>query len=127
MDPTLKIVEFVLPQGTLEWFDVSSSQMTPKEIHITLEEKNNPPLTPEIQDARVVSKGFTDIMVTDFPLRGRRVTLLFRRRYWKVEGRHELLKREIELCAPGTQLQTEFAAFLKGASRDVCELFDEYC
>lgn len=127
MDPILKIVEFVLPQGTLEWFDVFSSSMTPEEIHITLEEKNNPPLTAELQDTRVISKGFTDITVTDFPLRGRRVTLLFRRRYWKVEGRPELLKREICLCAPGTQLETEFADFLKGASRETRELFDEYC
>lgn len=127
MQPLLNIVEFVLPQGTLEWFDVADSSMTSDELRITLVEKNHPPLTPEMDGLSVKSKGFTDITVVDFPIRGRRTSLTFRRRYWQVEGRHELLKREIHLCAPGTQLATEFANFLKDASRETRDLFDEYC
>jgi len=86
-----------------------------------------PPLRPRHEGKSVSSKGFFDITITDFPIRGKRVSLMFRRRRWKVEGENELLKRDIRLCAPGTQLQTEFADFLKGASRDTRELFDEYC
>lgn len=127
MQPLHTIVEFVLPKGTLDWFDVTDSSMTLDELLITLVEKNCPPLTQEMEGLSVKSKGFTDITVVDFPIRGRRTSLTFRRRYWQVEGQHELLKRDIQLCAPGTQLETEFASFLKGASRETRELFDEYC
>jgi len=39
--------------------------------------------------------------------------LTFRRRYWQVDGRKGYLKRDIKLCFPGTQLEKEFARFLK--------------
>lgn len=122
-----QLVEFVLPTGTLEWFDVTSSTMNEGELHVVLEEKNNPPLTPKLQDMKIESKGFKEITVTDFPIRGRRATLTFRRRYWQVEGQKELLKRDIKLCAPKTQLSTEFADFLKDTSGVVRRLFDPYC
>ena len=116
-----------LPVGTLEWFDVVEGTHTDDGITLVLEERNVPPLGPEHEGKCVSSKGFYDITITDFPIRGKRASLVFRRRRWSVEGMHELLKRDIQLCAPGTQLETEFAAFLKGASTDVRELFDEYC
>lgn len=116
-----------LPAGTLEWFDIVEGVVTDDGIRIVLEERNAPPLLPEHEGKRVSSKGFYDITITDFPIRGRRTSLVFRRRRWSVEGTRELLKRDIQLCAPGTQLETEFASFLKGASADVRELFDEYC
>ena len=122
-----EIVEWVLPSGTLTWFDIKRSDGNETELHIILEEKNEPPLTPELQDKKIESKGFKEITVTDFPVRGRRLTLTFRRRYWQVEGQTELLKREIELCAPGTQLSVEFGDFLKDASRDKREFFGEHC
>ena len=100
-----------LPEGTLESFTVASSQRTDTDIAIVLEEKNVPPLGDRHRDIPVLSKGFYDITIDDFPARGRRVSLTFRRRRWQVGD--ELLKREIHLTAPGTQLEKEFADFLK--------------
>lgn len=102
-----------LPEGVLEWFDVVDSTKNDHEIHITLEEKNLPPDLPENKDKKITSKGFFDITITDFPLRGRRTLLTFRRRRWQIEGQKELLKRDIKLTSPGTQLEKEFADFLK--------------
>ena len=115
------------PEGIMEWFNVVEGVTTDTGIRIVLEEKNLPPLTPEHEGKRVNSKGFYDITITDFPIRGKRASLIFRRRRWRVEGTRELLTRNIQLCAPGTQLETEFASFLKGASRETRKLFDEYC
>jgi len=39
--------------------------------------------------------------------------LTFRRRYWKIERQKEYLKRDIQLSFLGTQLEKEFADFLK--------------
>lgn len=101
----------------MEWFDVVYAEKTEKNINITLEEKNIPPLYPEIKGRKVISKGFTDIYVDDFPIRGRKANLLFRRRYWQAEGLKGLLKRDIKLCAEKTQLEKEFADFLKELDR----------
>ena len=113
MEPLLQLVEWMLPVGTLTWFDVTSSTGNETELHVVLTEKNNPPVTPELQNKKLESKGFKEITVTDFPVREKRLTLTFRRRYWQVEGQTELLKRDIQLCAPGTQLSVEFGDFLK--------------
>ncbi|NCQ56203.1 hypothetical protein GW797_08320, partial [Candidatus Parcubacteria bacterium] len=76
--------------------------------------KDLPPLTEENKDKKIVTKKLHDITITDFPLRGRQTLLTFRRRYWKLEGQEEYLKRDIKLAFAGTQLEQEFALFLKG-------------
>ena len=108
-----QMLAFFLPEGTLEYFELVRGTKTAHAIHLILEEKNHPPLADEQQGKRIWSKGFQDVTVTDFPVRGRPVALTFRRRRWQVEGEPTLLKREIVLTAPGTQLATEFADFLK--------------
>lgn len=107
------ILELILPEGILKWFDVAGGDRDENDLRITLEEKNIPPAMEELKDKKIISKGFKEITITDFPIRGRRTLLTFRRRYWQVEGRKELLKRDIKLNFPGTQLEKEFADFLK--------------
>lgn len=106
-------LELFLPDGTLEWFEVKSWAKKENDICIVLEEKNIPPIKEKFKNRNVFSKGFFDITITDFPIRGRRGLLTFRRRYWQIEGEKKLLKRDINLCFPGTQLDKEFACFLK--------------
>jgi len=109
----VSILKLFLPQGTTEWFDMVSGQSTDSEVKIVLEEKNLPPFLPKHEDKKIISKGFFDITITDFPIRGKRALLTFRRRRWQVEGEKEYLKRDIKLTFPGTQLEKEFADFLK--------------
>lgn len=122
-----EVFELIFPKDTFEWFEITDSNSDENNVYITLTEKDLPPLNNETENKKIIAKKFHNITITDFPLRGKRVNLTFRRRYWKLEGQKEYLKRDIELCAPGTQLETEFAAFLKGASREVRGILDEYC
>lgn len=108
-----QMLAFVLPEGTLEYFELVQGTKTAHALHLVLEEKNHPPLADGQQGKRVCSQGFQAITITDFPARGRSVSLTFRRRRWQVEAEPALLKREIVLTAPGTQLATEVAAFLQ--------------
>ena len=107
------ILQIVFPEKVFEWFDVTSGENDGQEVRIVFEEKNIPPIPARHKNKQILSKGFTDITITDFPLRGRRTVLTFRRRYWQIEGEPELLKRDIRLVFPGTQLEQEFADFLK--------------
>ncbi len=111
--PEKSILEIILPEGIFEWFDVIDGNKDENNIYITLEEKNIPPLINKEKDKKIIAMGFKEITITDFPIRGRRTLLTFKRRYWKIEGQKELLKRDIKLSFPGTQLEKEFADFLK--------------
>jgi hypothetical protein len=106
-------LELIFPDGVFEWFDIASSNRDENDVKIILEEKNIPPISEGLKGRKIISKGFTDITITDFPIRGRRTLLTFRRRYWQAEGEQKLLKRDIKLNFPGTQLENEFAIFLK--------------
>ncbi|MCX6800073.1 MAG: hypothetical protein NT091_02935 [Candidatus Falkowbacteria bacterium] len=108
------VFEVFLPEGTLEWFDLVQSAKDENDIKLILEEKNILPISEkDLNGRKIIAKGFTDITITDFPIRGRRALLTFRRRYWQIEGQKEYLKRNIQLSFPGTQLEKEFALFLK--------------
>lgn len=107
------ILEIIFPKGTFEWFDVIDGKIDENNVSIIFEEKNIPPLSEKDKDKKVTAVDFKIITITDFPIRGRRTLLTFKRRYWKVEGKKEYLKRDIKLCFPGTQLEKEFANFLK--------------
>lgn len=109
-------LEFFLPKGTLEWFEIKKCHQDENNTCIIMEEKNIPPIDDKNKDKKIISKGFYDITITDFPIRGKRSLLTFRRRHWQVEGEKKLLKRKITLCFPGTQLEKEFADFLKESS-----------
>ena len=105
------VLDVFFPATTGQYFEVISWSQDENNVCITLEEKDQPPQTQA--GKTVLSKGFHDITITDFPIRGKRALLTFRRRYWQVEGQKELLKRDIQLAFPGTCLEKEFADFLK--------------
>jgi len=113
MEIEKSIIEIFLPENALEWFDVVEGKKDEDNVYLALQEKNIPPLTKKDKNKKVIPKGFKEITITDFPLRGKRTLITFKRRYWQVEGQKEYLKRDIKLCFPGTQLEKEFADFLK--------------
>lgn len=108
-----KVLEIFFPKGVFEWFDLVDGTVDEEDIKITLEEKDIPPVREGNKNQKITARKFHDITITDFPIRGRRTLLTFRRRYWKIEGQKEYLKRDIQLSFLGTQLETEFANFLK--------------
>lgn len=104
-----EVFELFLPEGVFEWFEIKHVKRDEDNVYIALEEKDiSPPA-----DKKIIARKFHNITITDFPLRGKRTLLTFRRRYWKIEGQKEYLKRDIKLSFPGTQLEKEFASFLK--------------
>jgi hypothetical protein len=105
------ILELIFPKDIFEWFDPVQGEKDEHEVRIVFEEKNIPPI--EDKNKKIISKEFTNITITDFPIRGRQTLLTFRRRYWKIVGKKKLLKRDIKIAFPCTQLEQEFATFLK--------------
>jgi len=113
MEIQKKVLEIFFPKGIFEWFNLVDGMVDDEDIKIILEEKDIPPANEENKNQKIVDRKFHDITITDFPIRGKRTLLTFRRRYWKIEGQKEYLKRDIQLSFLGTQLEKEFADFLK--------------
>ena len=108
--------ELLLPEGVLDYFEITQVIQQEKEIAIVLEEKNIIP--EEYKGRKLESKGFyEDSKVQDFPLRGKAVYLIVKRRRWLDKTTGDIVIRHWELVAKGTRMTQEFATFLKGISR----------
>lgn len=109
----MALVSMLLPEGILEYFDVTEVKSAKDGWGIYLEEKNSPPV--EYKDQLLHSKGFyPEVRVQDFPIRGRRAYLHVKRRRWEVVDSGESVSRDWNIVQTGTRMTKEFAAFLKG-------------
>ncbi len=114
MDQSL--IELFLPEGVLEYFQVTSVKKKEDSFQISLEEKNIIP--DEYAGQKLLSKGFYDVItIQDFPVRGKACYLKIRRRRWTVEETGGIVSRDWSLVAKGTRLTEEFASFLKAVHR----------
>jgi hypothetical protein len=118
-----ELLEEFLPDFLLDYFqittykklgDLSTKQMI-FEIH--LDEKNS--IQNDVNTVEYESKGFLpSSRVQDFPIRGKAVYLVIRKRRW----RHKTTKREItndySFVAKGTKLTEDISDFLKATGRD---------
>lgn len=110
------IARCILPSGILNYFDFNGIEETTTEFQIFLSERNRPP--EEYAGQKLTSKGFLDeIKVQDFPIRGKKVYLMIKRRRWLVEDTGGLVCRDWEMVAKGTRMTEEFASFLKAIAR----------
>ena len=111
-----ELVKLLLPEGLVDYFDVTKIHTDSKEIWIYLEELNI--LPQEYTNQKLVSKGFLpESSIQDFPLRGKPVVLFIKRRRWLNTDTGELVSRNWNLVAEGTRMTQEFASFLKAISR----------
>ncbi len=116
-------IECFLPEGLLTHFDLVDlfelGEVSTKKIlfEIHLDEKNELPVG--FSASEYESKGFLpSSTIQDFPIRGKAVYLVIRRRRW----RHKLTRKEItnnySHVAEGSRLTQELSDFLKDTGRD---------
>jgi|TARA_B110000211_G_scaffold162996_1_gene184159 hypothetical protein len=119
----LTLIESFLPEFILDYFDIvnlkklgdlSTKQMI-FEIH--LDEKNY--IHKEVNSNEYESKGFLPrSKVQDFPIRGKAVYLVIRRRRWRHKITLKEISNDISFIAKGVQLTEEISDFLKHTGRD---------
>lgn len=108
--------ELILPEGILEYFEVTAAEKSKDQYVISLTEKNLGP--GEFAGYKLSSKGFLEeITIKDFPIRGRACYLKIKRRRWLNQDLSKVVARDWELIAKGTRMTKEFAAFLKALHR----------
>ena len=117
-----EIISNFLPEGLLVHFtiadvlilgDVGSKKMY---FEIYLEERNE--ILGEYDKAQYESKGFTEITIQDFPIRGKAVYLKIKRRRWRHKQRPaEIIRNDFSFVAEGSGFTKELSDFLKGTGR----------
>jgi hypothetical protein len=106
----------LLPSGLLDYFEIKEVKEKPGEVVIYLEEQNN--INTNLSEAKYESKGFyPDVLVNDFPIRGKRLLLNIRRRRWIDKETGKYIDRDFHIVAEGTRITQEFASFLKELHR----------
>jgi hypothetical protein len=109
-------LEMTLPDGIMDYFEVTQFTKEEASFRIYLSEKNTPPV--EFAADKLTSKGFFDeITVQDFPIRGKASYLHIKRRKWINETTGDIVFRDWNIIAKGTRMTQEFAAFLKAIAR----------
>ncbi len=64
------------------------------------------------------SKGFTEVTLQDFPIRGKAVYLKIKRRRWRHKQRpNEIIRNDFSFVAEGAGFTKELSDFLKGTGR----------
>jgi len=86
-------------------------------LEIHLEEKNYLPAGYE--SGLYESKGFSlPSRIQDFPIRGKAVYLMIKRRRWRHKQTKKGLVSDYRFIAEGSRLTQELSDFLKGTGRD---------
>lgn len=108
----IDLLKLVLPAMIVEHFDLIKSQQNGERLELYFEEKNTPPQ--EFENRQLASKGFhKEVVVQDFPLRGKFVYLHVKRRRWTDKESGEIVQRDWNMVSKGTRMTKEFASFLK--------------
>lgn len=107
-----QLVGFLLPEGILEYFEITKYSQTGNNFNIFLEEKNIVPQ--EYKSHKLLSKGFyPEICIQDFPIRDKALFLHIKRRRWLDQINNKLVSRNWDLVSSGTRITSEFGSFLK--------------
>ena len=107
------LISLMLPEGILDYFELTLVTKDSVGLNIHLEEKNISPSG--YQQQELESKGLLpEVRIQDFPLRGKKVALCIKRRRWTVKKTGEIISRDWDLVRKGARMTTEFGLFLKG-------------
>jgi hypothetical protein len=116
-----ELLQFILPEGLLSHFDVIEILLlcdikSKKEFfEIVLEEQNKILLPVDV--IQYESKGFTEVTLQDFPLRGKPTYLRIRRRRWRhKQDPKNIIRNDFSFVAEGAGFTQELSDFLKDTS-----------
>ena len=104
-----ELLALLLPDFIVNHFSFVASNSSEEELHLYFEELNDSKC---FESNSVESKGYhKEIIIEDFPLRGRLVYFRIKRRRWRNTETKEELHKDWNYIAKGTRMTEEFATF----------------
>lgn len=109
---TEEVLSLFLPDGTLNYFEITSCDFGSSQIVLSLREKKI--LPEDLPSDSICPNGFfPEATFQDFPIRGRKVFLKILRRRWRYKNRSVSFSRNWDFISDGMRISKDFAAFLK--------------
>ena len=118
----ISIVSHFLPAGLLEYFTLKDVKelcsLKDKTVYFEINLEENNRILGNIDASQYESKGFTEITLQDFPIRGKAVYLVIKRRRWRhKQDPSKVIRNDFSFVAEGSVLTKELSNFLKGTGR----------
>jgi len=126
-----EVLGYILPKDTLKYFEIEEMDVLEgkekymgkygfdDEYTIVLREREKLPDHPKMHtEQKIRTKGYSSIVVEDFPIRGRKTNLKFKIRKWQAEGDPMIIQRKYEISHEGVKYSEEFAFFFEERNRE---------
>jgi hypothetical protein len=116
LESHIKLLKLILPDFLVENFKLVSFENYKQKLHLYLEEE--PTLVKELSCNELVPGEFTDeIIIEDFPLVSKLVSLHIKRLSWTNTVLNKIIKRDWTLIDKNELMTREFETFLKEINR----------
>jgi hypothetical protein len=111
-----------LPVGLLEHFRITEvlelGELSTKKMIYEIHLEENNMILGNYDANQYESKGFTEVVLQDFPIRGKAVYLRIKRRRWRHKvKKNETIRNDFTFVAEGAGFTRELSDFLKGTGR----------
>ena len=118
----LDYLSYIFPKGLLDHFKVTAflelCNLGDRTSFYEIQLEENNIILGDIDESLYESKGFTEVVLQDFPIRGKAVFLRFKRRRWRLkDDRAKIIRNDFSFVAVGSGFTQELSDFLKGSGR----------
>ena len=119
------------PEGLLEHFTITGfielGNIVEESMFYEIQLEENNTILGELDQSLYESKGFTEVVLQDFPIRGKAVFLRFKRRRWRLKSdKTKIVRNDFSFVAAGSGFTQELSDFLKDSGRYTGRYDHEY-
>jgi len=121
----------IFPKGLLEHFTITAflelDNLEEKTTFYEIQLEENNHILGDYDSSLYESKGFTEVVLQDFPIRGKAVFLRIRRRRWRLKtDKNSIIRNDFSFVAVGSGFTQELSDFLKDSGRYTGRYDHEY-
>ena len=118
----LDYLSHIFPKGLLDHFKIIAflelGNVKDKTMFYEIQLEENNKILGNFDQSLYESKGFTEVVLQDFPIRGKSVFMRFKRRRWRLKSdKAKVVRNDFSFVAVGSGFTQELSDFLKDSGR----------
>ena len=127
----LDYLSHIFPKGLIDHFKITAflelGNVKDKTMFYEIQLEENNKILGNFDQSLYESKGFTEVVLQDFPIRGKAVFMRFKRRRWRLKSdKAKVVRNDFSFVAVGSGFTQELSDFLKDSGRYTGRYDHEY-